>query len=152
MKETLRRHPPATGMIRRIEKDQDFGGYKIPADVAVIVQFFCKLCQRFLSNRLPRPSRLVTISSRPKLLPLSPQHREKNRLLAVYLSNPWLLSRCKIIHKRESSNKKLRYERSLAWPFSRPVVNPFCSGASCHDILSHQFLASVRLPLNRKKP
>ena len=41
IKETLRRHPPATGNIRKIEKGQDVGGYKIPTDVAIIVQYFC---------------------------------------------------------------------------------------------------------------
>lgn len=41
IKETLRRHPPATGNIRKIEQGQDVGGYKIPTDVAIIVQYFC---------------------------------------------------------------------------------------------------------------
>ncbi|KAL9970605.1 hypothetical protein ACROYT_G023010 [Oculina patagonica] len=36
IKETLRRHPPATGLIRKVAKDQEIGGYKIPADVAVL--------------------------------------------------------------------------------------------------------------------
>lgn len=40
IKETLRRHPPATGTIRKIEKDQDVGRYKIPADVAVITSTY----------------------------------------------------------------------------------------------------------------
>ncbi|XP_022793241.1 cholesterol 24-hydroxylase-like isoform X2 [Stylophora pistillata] len=40
IKETLRRHPPATGNIRKIEKDQDVGRYKIPADVAVITSTY----------------------------------------------------------------------------------------------------------------
>nr|XP_058947418.1 cholesterol 24-hydroxylase-like isoform X1 [Pocillopora verrucosa] len=40
IKETLRRHPPATGNIRKIEKGQDVGGYKIPTDVAIITSTY----------------------------------------------------------------------------------------------------------------
>lgn len=40
IKETLRHHPPATGLLRKMTKDQEIGGYKIPADVAILVQGF----------------------------------------------------------------------------------------------------------------
>ncbi|XP_078374651.1 cholesterol 24-hydroxylase-like isoform X1 [Oculina patagonica] len=52
IKETLRRHPPATGLIRKVAKDQEIGGYKIPADVAVLVQCFgyCLLLSVFNSS------------------------------------------------------------------------------------------------------
>jgi len=40
IKETLRRHPPATRFLRTVTKDQEIGGYKIPADVATLVQCF----------------------------------------------------------------------------------------------------------------
>ena len=40
IKETLRRHPPATRFLRTVTKDQEIGGYKIPSDVATLVQCF----------------------------------------------------------------------------------------------------------------
>ena len=43
LKETLRRHPTATGTLRRTNKEMEIGGYKIPANVSVMVQvsLFC---------------------------------------------------------------------------------------------------------------
>jgi len=40
IKETLRRHPPATGLLRKITKDQEIGGYKMPADVAILTSTY----------------------------------------------------------------------------------------------------------------
>ena len=37
LKETLRRHPTATGTLRRTNKEMEIGGYKIPANVSVMV-------------------------------------------------------------------------------------------------------------------
>jgi len=40
IKETLRRHPPATRFLRTVTKDQEIGGYKIPADVATLTSTY----------------------------------------------------------------------------------------------------------------
>jgi len=40
LKETLRLHPPAAGTLRTSEKGQEIGGYKIPADTAIMVSTF----------------------------------------------------------------------------------------------------------------
>ncbi|XP_078374662.1 cholesterol 24-hydroxylase-like [Oculina patagonica] len=40
IKETLRLHPPGAGTLRTSEKDQEIGGYKIPANTAIMVSTF----------------------------------------------------------------------------------------------------------------
>ncbi|KAM7429821.1 hypothetical protein ABFA07_019388 [Porites harrisoni] len=40
LKETLRRHPTATGTLRRTNKDMEIGGYKIPANVSVMTSTY----------------------------------------------------------------------------------------------------------------
>ena len=51
MKETLRRHPTVAGTLRKCDKEQEIGGYKIPANSLIMVHNFLAIACLFELSR-----------------------------------------------------------------------------------------------------